>query len=99
MKNPKSKVEDRLHQKRESQTFKTTCAPNGVRYLLVGGMRQRDYVGINFKPRKTLENAQTPTSQVHAVLGGFLERQTPNLKPEPLPSFRQAQHKLEKIMA
>jgi hypothetical protein len=32
--------------------------PNGWRYLL------------NFKPHKKLENAQSPTSQVHAVLGG-----------------------------
>jgi len=44
--------------------------PNGWRYPLVGGMRQRRFDGINFKPRKLLENAQTPTSRVHAVLGG-----------------------------
>jgi len=42
---------------------------NGWRYPLVGGMRQRHFDGINFKPRKLLENAQTPTSRVHAVLG------------------------------
>jgi hypothetical protein len=43
--------------------------PNGVRYPLVGGTRQRRFGGINSKPRKLLENAQTPTSRVHAVLG------------------------------
>ena len=44
--------------------------PNGWRYSLVGGMGQRHFDGTNFKPRKLLENAQTPTSRVHAVLGG-----------------------------
>ena len=44
--------------------------PNGERYPLVGGTRQRCFDGINSKPRKLLENAQTPTSRVHAVLGG-----------------------------
>jgi hypothetical protein len=28
--------------------------------------------GINLKPRKVPENAPTPTSRVHAVLGGVL---------------------------
>jgi len=45
---------------------------------LVGGPRQRHFDGINLKPRKLLENAQTPTImtpacfagvRVHAVLG------------------------------
>ena len=45
--------------------------PNGLRYPRVGGMRQRHFDGINFKPRKLLENAATPTRRVHAVLGGF----------------------------
>jgi len=45
--------------------------PNGVRYPLVGGTRQPWFDGTNFKPRKLLENAQTPTSRVHAVLGSF----------------------------
>jgi len=44
--------------------------PNGWRYPLVGGTRQRRFDGINFKPRKLPENAATPTSRVHAVLGG-----------------------------
>jgi hypothetical protein len=54
-------------------------APNGWRYPLVGGTRQRRFAGTNSKPRKLLENAQTPTTmapayfagdRVHAVLGG-----------------------------
>jgi hypothetical protein len=44
--------------------------PNGLRYRLVGGTRQRHFDGTNFKPHKLPENAQTPTSRVHAVLGG-----------------------------
>ena len=46
--------------------------PNDLRYPLVGGTRQRRFDGTNFKPRKLPENAQTPTSRVHAVLGGIL---------------------------
>jgi hypothetical protein len=34
-------------------------------------MRQRRFAGTNFKLSKLPENAQTPTSRVHAVLGGF----------------------------
>jgi hypothetical protein len=49
-------------------------APNGVRYPLVGGTRQRHFAGTNFKPHKLPENAQTPTSRVHALLGGLLLR-------------------------
>ena len=33
-------------------------------------MRQRHFAGTSFKPRKLLENAQSPTRRVHAVLGG-----------------------------
>ena len=53
--------------------------PNGARYPLVGGTRGRHFDGSNLKPRKVLENAQTPTAmapafvagdRVHAVLGG-----------------------------
>ena len=40
-------------------------------YPLVGGTRQRHFDGANLKPRKLLENAQSPTSRVHAVLGRF----------------------------
>src|SRR5215213_254846 len=43
--------------------------PNGLRYPLVGGTRQRRFDGTNFKPHKLPENAQTPTSRVHAALG------------------------------
>jgi len=45
--------------------------PNGWRYPLVGGTRQRHFAGTSFEPRKQPENAQTPTSRVHAVLGAF----------------------------
>ncbi len=44
--------------------------PNGWRYPLVGGTRQRHFDGIHCKPRKLSQNAPTPTSRVHAVLGG-----------------------------
>jgi hypothetical protein len=50
---------------------KKSLPPNGVRYPRVGGTRKRCFVGINLKPHKLLENAQTPTRRVHAVLGGF----------------------------
>ena len=43
--------------------------PNGWRYPLVGGTRQRHFAGTHSKPRELPENAQTPTSRVHAVLG------------------------------
>jgi hypothetical protein len=43
--------------------------PNGVRYPLVGGARERFFIGTSFKPHKLPENAATPTSPVHAVLG------------------------------
>jgi hypothetical protein len=42
--------------------------PNDSRYPLVGGTRQRQFAGTSFKPRKVLENAQTPTIRVLAVL-------------------------------
>ena len=44
-------------------------APNGWRYPLVDGTGQRYFAGTSSKPHKLLENAQTPTSRVHAVLG------------------------------
>ena len=50
------------------------CAPNGVRYPLVGGMRQRDFDGTHFKPCKVPENAPTPTSRVHAGLGAVFSK-------------------------
>jgi len=45
--------------------------PNGLRYPLVGGTRGRHFAGTHSKPHKLPENAATPTSRVHAVLGGF----------------------------
>ena len=47
--------------------------PNGLRYPLVGGTRQRHFAGTNSTPCKLPENAPTPTSRVHAVLGGSHE--------------------------
>jgi hypothetical protein len=44
---------------------------NGKRYPLVGGTRQCHFDGTNSKPRKLPENAQTPTSRVHAVLASL----------------------------
>jgi len=52
-----------------NKTPATQGFSNGWRYPLVGGTRQRHFVGTNSKPRKVPENAQTPTSRVHAVLG------------------------------
>jgi hypothetical protein len=46
----------------------------------VGGTRQRRFDGTSFKPHKLLENAQTPTSRVHALLGALIERQPRELK-------------------
>ena len=40
---------------------------------LVGGTRQRRFDGVRWKPRRVPENAETPTSRVHAVLGGLTE--------------------------
>ena len=54
--------------------------PNGWRYPLVGATRQRYFIGTRFKPRKLPENAQTPTSRVHAVLGALTERLTRQLE-------------------
>jgi hypothetical protein len=40
--------------------------------LPAGGRDEtRHFDGTNFKPRKLPENAQTPTSRVHAVLGAL----------------------------
>ncbi len=49
--------------------------PNGWRYPLVGGTRPRHFTGTSLEPRKLPENAQTPTSRVHAVLGALMECQ------------------------
>jgi hypothetical protein len=34
-------------------------------------LRERHFAGTNLKPRKVLENAQTPRRRVHALLGSF----------------------------
>jgi len=39
--------------------------PNGLRYPLVGGTRERQFDRTDLKPRKRPENAQTPTSRMH----------------------------------
>ena len=49
---------------------RTRVPPNGLRYPRVGGTRKRHFAGTSLKPRELLENAQTPTRRVHAVLGG-----------------------------
>ena len=56
---------------------------NGLRsrsMALVGGTRSRHFAETNFKSHKLLENAQTPTSRVHAVLGALTECKTQNSK-------------------
>ena len=45
-------------------------SPNGWRYPLVGGTRQRRFAGTNSKPRKLPENAQTPTTLAPAFFAG-----------------------------
>jgi hypothetical protein len=51
----------------------------------VGGTRERHFAGTNSKPHKVLENAQTPTRRVHAVLGSlksyFLEDSFQDIQP------------------
>jgi len=46
--------------------------PNGLRYPLVGGIRQCHFDGTSLKPRKLPENAANPTSRVHAMLACFV---------------------------
>ena len=43
-------------------------------------MRERHFAGTNSKPRKAPENAQTPTSRVHALLGALTERRPTDSK-------------------
>src|SRR6266498_5589952 len=64
-------------QRRSLQMCSAFVSPNGLRYPLVGGTRKRRFVGINSKPHKLPENAQTPTSRVHAVLACLLPGSSP----------------------
>jgi len=63
-------------------------APNGLRYPLVGGTRQRRFDGTRLEPRKLPENAATPTSRVHAVLGALLECQPGPLEQDTLANLK-----------
>jgi len=58
--------------------------PNGLRYPLVGGTRQRRFDGTSFEPRNPPENAASPTSRVRAVLGVFVLSQPRYLKKDSL---------------
>jgi hypothetical protein len=81
--------------------FINDAAANGLRYPLVGGTRQHHFAGTNFKPRKLLKNAQTPTTmapahfagdRVHAVLGGFLYSKQASLNFNILTKFCKSLH-------
>ena len=66
--------EHRLHKQphfANRPTSRKNMRANGLRYPLVGGTRQRHFAGTSSKPNKLLENAQTPTCRVHALLGCF----------------------------
>jgi len=71
--------------------------PNGVRYPLVGGTRPRHFDGTNFKPRNLLENAATPTSRVHAVLGNLTERKTRLLQKDNTANLTRFLHTTESL--
>ncbi len=57
--------------------------PNGMRYLRVGGRRERRFAGISLEPRELPKNAATPTRRVHAVLGRLCANQDANQKELP----------------
>ena len=44
--------------------------PNGLRYPLVGGTRQRRFDGTGFEPSVNPFWRRIPTSRVHALLAG-----------------------------
>ncbi len=54
---------------RNTKTDSLEQPPNGVRYLRVGGRRERHFAETSLQPRKLPENAARPTRRVHAVLG------------------------------
>ena len=45
--------------------------PNGLRYPLVGGTRQRRFDETSFEPNVNPFWRRIPTSRVHAVLGAL----------------------------
>jgi hypothetical protein len=56
-----------------SQYNISSCLPNGLRYLRVGGRGFCLGAGKNSKPEKCLKMPQNPTRQVHALLAGFVQ--------------------------
>ncbi len=50
------------------------------RYPQVGGTSECRFAGTNFKPHKLLENAQTPTRRVHALLGAATDSKGTRVK-------------------
>jgi hypothetical protein len=72
-------------------------APNGLRYLRVGGTRQRCFAGTRLEPRKRLENAQTPTRRVHAVLGALTECQTYQLEQDITANLTKLLHTIQTL--
>ena len=53
-----------------AETRSAKSSPNGSRYPLVDGTRQRHFDGANLKPRKLPENAPTPTTIVLVLFRG-----------------------------
>jgi hypothetical protein len=53
----------------KNDPFFLLIVSNGLRYPLVGGMRERRFAGTSFEPRKLPENAATPTSRICFVKG------------------------------
>jgi hypothetical protein len=56
--------------------FLPSCVlqPNGSRYPLVGGRRQRRFAGTSLEPEKCLKTRRVPASRVHAVLAVFIPK-------------------------
>jgi len=55
----------------------STQQANGLRYPLMGGIRQRHSAGTNLEPQEQLRNAPTPISRGHypgALPGRFVGR-------------------------
>jgi hypothetical protein len=56
-----------------------------LRYLLAGRMGKNRFDRINLEPKNSLKTRHVHTSQVHALLGGVMERRTPKWKNVILP--------------